>query len=240
MSFAAAIQITDQDSRTTSSVIGGEELGQAAVTADGRVYRYGLAGGSNLAAGKLTVNADANTDAVNKTVAATASIGATQLTVDVSGTIVADVYAGGYLTINDATGEGISYLVAGNTGRTGSGEITVNLAEPLTVALTVDVSEYTLTVNPFASLVISATDQADQPVGVPNVAVTAAYYAWFQTGGTCSVLYDEAVTRGLALTIGTGVAGAVEALDAAGEPQIGIASIAGVDTEYQPAFLTLN
>lgn len=239
MSLSAPIQVTDQDINSIASVKGAAALGQPASTPDGRTFRYALAGASTLAPGKLAVNADVNSDATNKTIAASAAIGATTLTVDVTGSITANVYAGGYLTINDATGEGRSYLVVGNTGRTGSGEITVQLQEGLSVAVTVDVSEYTLTVNPYASLVISATDQADMPAGVPNVSITNAYYGWVQTGGSCAVLWDEAVAKGLALTIGTGVAGAVEALDAAGEPQLGVAQMAGVDTEYQPAWLTM-
>lgn len=237
--FAAMMQITDQDIRTTSPTQGGAKLGQVGGTSDGRVYRYAKAGASNLATAILTVNADVNTDVANKTVAATVAAGATQVLVNVSGAVVANVYAGGYLTVNDATGEGYTYLVTGNTAASGAGTITVYIQEPLQLGLTVSVSEYTLTVNPFQSVVISATDQADQPTGVTNIPVTAAYYFWLQTGGTTAVLWDEAVTRGLALTIGTGVAGAVEALDAAGEPQVGIATMAGVDTEYQPAYLTL-
>jgi hypothetical protein len=75
---------------------------------------------------------------------------------------------------------------------------------------------------------------------VPNVAVTAAFYAWLQTGGECAVLADEAVAKGLSLTIGTGVVGAVEAADGAGEQVIGVASEALVDTEYRSAFLTID
>lgn len=237
--LAAPLQITDQDLRSIQSTKASVELGQVGTTADGRTFRYALAGASNLAPGKLTVNADVTSDWVNKTVAATVAAGATSVVVDVTATVTTNAFAGGYFTVNDATGEGISYLVSGNGGRTGAGEITVYLQEPLTVGLTVDVSEYTLTANPYAGLVISATDQADLPTGVPNVTITAAYYGWVQTGGTCAVLWDEAVAKGLALTIGTGVAGAVEALDAAGEPQIGVAQMAGVDTEYQPAWLSM-
>lgn len=216
------------------------EYGAMGMTSDGRVYRYGKAGASNLAAGKLVVNTDLDSNVTNVTVAATVAAGAKVVTIDAGGTIVENAYAEGFLTVNDATGEGITYQVSGNTGRTGAGEITVTLVEPLTVGLTVDVSEVTLKKNPWDSLVISATDQADQAMGVPNVAVTAAYYAWFQTRGECAVLADEAVAKGLALTIGTGTAGAVEALDAAGETQIGVASEALVDTEYRSAFLTMD
>lgn len=216
-----------------------DQLGAIGVTEDGRVYRYGSAGASNLAAGKLAVNADLDTNVTNVAVAVAAAIGATSVSVTAGNTIVADAYADGYLVVNDATGEGILYRVVGNSGRTGAGTITVSLAEPIQVALTTS-SEVTLKVNPWANLVISATDQADQAMGVPNVAVTAAYFGWFQTRGECAVLADEAVNRGLALTIGTGTAGAVEALDAAGEPQIGVASEALVDTEYRSAFLTID
>lgn len=238
--IVSPLQITDQDARSIQSVKASPMLGQLAQTADGRQFRYALAGGTALDPGKLMVNADLDSNVVNKTVAATTAAGSTSVLVNVSGTVVANAYAGGYMTINDATGEGISYLVSGNGGRTGSGTITVYLQEPITVGLTVSVSEYTLSPNPYSAVVISATDQADQPVGVPNVSVTASYYGWLQTGGMCAVLWDEAVAKGLALTIGTGTAGAVEALDAAGEFQIGVATMAGVDTEYQPAWLTLN
>lgn len=239
MSLSASIQITDQDIATTASVKGGVSLGQAATTSDGRTYRFAKAGAVALAAGKLNVNADVDSNVVNKTIAASAAIGATSVVVDAAGAIAQDAYAGGYVIINDATGEGRSYPVVGNTSTSGAGEVTVTLGEPLTVAVTVDVSEATLMASPFSGVVISATDQADQAVGVANVAVTAAYFFWSQTGGVCSVLWDEAVAKGLALTIGTGVAGAVEALDAAGEQQIGTSTMAGVDTEYQPAWLSI-
>lgn len=238
--LAAQIQISDQDARTISSSAPGEKLGQLAGTSDGRFYRLSLAGATALSPGKLTVNEDVDTDVVNKTVAATVAAGATSVVLDSAGAVTANFYAGGYLTVNDATGEGISYYVTGNTGLSAAGELTVYLKEPLAVGLTVDVSEVTLVSSPFANTVISAIDQADMPVGVPNVSVTAANYYWSQVGGICSVLWDEAVAKGLALTIGTGVAGAVEALDAAGEPQIGTAFMAGVDTEYQPAWLSIN
>lgn len=242
--FSAARQITDQDIRTTTtSRVNGVKLGEVATTVDGRVYRYAQAGATDLDPGKLCVNADADANAVNKTIARTytvADLARDQLVVfDAGGTIVADDYRDGTLAITDATGEGVLSRVVGNTGVTGAGEITVYLAEPIPVALTIDVSEATLLKSPWDDIVISATDQADQPVGVPNTLIDDADYGWVQTGGMCAVWADEAVTRGLALTIGTGTAGQVEALDAAGEPQIGIATIALVDTEYRQAYLTM-
>lgn len=231
--------LTSTDLRVTTTTKT-ETLGAVGATADGRVYRYAKAGASALDPGKLTVNADLDTNVVNKTVARTYAAGVTSIIVDAAGTVVADAYADGYLTISDATGEGITYRVNGNTGVTGAGEITVSLASPTQTALTIDVSEYTLTKNLWDSVVISATDQADMATGIPNVSVAAGSYFWCQTRGACAAWADEAVTRGLALTIGTGTAGAVEALDAAGEAQIGVASEALVDTEYRQVFLQID
>lgn len=239
MSFSGTLLLEAQDVRETSSTKQ-HRLGTKAYTDDGKIYRYAKAGASNLAVAELMVNADVDSNVVNKTVAATQAVGDTVVTVNAGGTIVADAYVDGMLTVNDATGEGINYRITGNTGITGAGVITVYLADPLKLALTVSVSEVTLVKNLWDGVVVSATDQADMAVGVPNTAVTAAEYCWLQTGGTCSVLWDEAVAKGLALTIGTGTAGAVEALDGAGEVQIGVASQAGVDTEHQSAFLTID
>jgi hypothetical protein len=206
----------------------------------GNIYRYIHNAAVELAPGKIVVNADSDSDGTDKTVARTYAAGAREIIVDAGGAIAADAFADGTLTVNDATGEGVAVEVAGNTVTTGAAEMTVTLKQPIPVALTIDVSEVTLQKNPWDEVVISIADQADMPVGVPNVTITASYYGWVQTRGTCAVLWDEAVAKGKALTIGSSTVGAVEAADAAGEPVLGVAQMAGVDTEYQPAFLTID
>jgi len=234
-------QITPTDARKTSTTKNGVVLGSAAVTRDGKVYRWARAGSSNLAVGKLNVNSNANADVINKTVARTYDAGVTSVIIDAGGTVVADAYVDGYLTVSDATGEGFNCLVTGNTGVTGAGEITVTLAEPTPVALTIDVSEASLTRNDFDDVVISVTDQLDMPVGVPNVAVTADYYFWSQTYGNCSVLADASThARGSMITISAATAGAIGLKDAAGEANVGVANEVGVSTEYRSQFLTIG
>ena len=226
-----------------TSTVKQHEVGTRYVMAgdeDQKVYRYTLAGATALDAGKLVVNSDVDSDVINKTVARTYAAGTKEVIIDSAGAVAADEYAGGTLTISDATGEGVSCRVSGNSLLTGAGELTVYLKEPVPVALTIDVSEASLLRNPWYGAVISATDQADMALGVPNVAIAANAYGWVQTRGECAVLADEAVAKGLALTIGTGVAGAVEALDAAGEVQIGQALEALVDTEYRAAYLSID
>lgn len=227
------------NTRETSSVKQ-HDIGTKYEDEFGNIYRYIKNAAVELAPGKIIVNADSDSDGTNKTVARTYAAGAKEIIVDAGGAIAADAFADGTLTVNDATGEGVTVVVAGNTVTTGAAEMTVTLKQPIPVALTIDVSEVTLQKNPWDSPVISIADQADMPVGVPNVTIAANYYGWVQTRGTCSVLFDEAVAKGLALTIGSSTVGAVEAADAAGEPVLGVAQMAGVDTEYQPAFLTID
>lgn len=207
---------------------------------NGDIWRYVKAGASALDPGKLVVNADSDADGTNITVARTYTAGADSIVVDFAGAVAADAFADGTLTVSDATGEGVLVHVNGNTSTSGAAEATISLKEPIPVALTIDVSEVTLQKSPWDSVVISATDQADMPVGVPQVSIAASEYGWVKTRGSVAVWADEAVTKGLALTIGTGTAGQVEALDAAGEFQIGIAQMALVDTEYRQAFLTID
>lgn len=239
MSSTGFVTIYSGDVRTIDSVAS-HDLGTLGQTPDGRLYRYSQAGAADLAPGKLCVAATQVADHANIAVAAAAAVAATQVSVTLGATLATkDQYEGGYLTVNDATGEGVSYRIRANDAGDASATITVYLAEPIQVALTTS-SEVSLVKNPWDSVVISATDQADMPVGIPNVTITAAYFGWIQTGGACAALADEAITAGLALTTGTGTAGAVEALDAAGEFQLGVALQAGVDTEYRTIYLSID
>lgn len=215
-------------------------VGTLGYTTEGRKYRYTLAGAVALSPGELVVAATVVANHVNMSVQAAAAVGAESISVTLGATAAtADQYAGGYLTINDAAGEGISYLISGHPAADASATLTLGLVNSVTVALTTS-SQGTLSRNPYDSVVISATDQADLPLGVPNVTIPLTEFGWVQTHGVCSTLADEAIAAGVAVTTGTGVTGAVEGLDAAGEVQVGVALEAGVDTEHHAVYLTID
>ncbi len=206
----------------------------------GNKYRYGQAGATALAAGKLAVAADMDTDVENCAVSAAAAVGSKTVSLTVTSTTIAeDKFRGGFLVINDAAGEGHRYTILHSTAVAAGTAITVTLDDPIQVALTTS-SEGTLMESAWKGAVISATDQADLPIGIPMVAITAEYYGWFQTAGEAVCLADEAASKGAALTIGSSVAGSLEAVDAAGEPQIAIAREALTDTEYYPVMLCIE
>lgn len=237
-SFITAI--SEQDVRTTSSVLGGTPLGAYAGTQDGRIYRFGLAGAVALAPGKVNVTPAVVANHQNRTTT-TAAIGDYSIGLNVGATAATvDQYAGGYLTINDATGEGISYLIEGNSAAAGSDVMTVQLAEPLKVATVTAISEATAHINPFASLIVAPNAIAHNVAGVNNVTVAIANYAWFQVGGYCSVLSDGVIAKGAQGIVSDAVAGAVETrVDATIVNPICIAVEATVDTEYRTVDLIL-
>jgi len=227
---------------TQSEAIKTLSLGAIGYTRDGRIYRYAKGGAADIVAGNLLVNADAVTNHVNVAVYEAAALNATKVKVTLGATLAtANQYADGYLQTHDGAGEGYTYQIRGHAAADASGVLEIDLIDPLAVALTT-ASEVSLYLNQWGGLVISATDQADAPAGIAGSAVDVSEkpYFWVQTGGVANAFADEAYARGTGLTIGTGVAGQVEAIDATAEPQIGIALQAGVADEYSPILLQLN
>lgn len=208
----------------------------------GRVWHYAQAGASNLSRGKLAVVATQDAQREDLSFSVAPAIGDKIVNVTIgTGNAAANDYKDGWLVVQDGTGEGRAYPIEGHDAITASTAGKFYLKEAIDTAGALAETGVDLIKNKYDDIVISVTDQADVPVGVPNVAITATYYGWVQTYGACSVLMDEAVVTGLLLTIGSGVAGAVEAQDAAGEPIVGIMGPnAGVDTEYQLVYLTLE
>jgi len=217
-------------------------VGQRYSDSQGRVFRYAKAGAVNLSRGKLCVAPTVVANHINLSWATAPAIGDRVVSITLGATAATvDQYKGGMLVVQDGTGEGRAYPIEGHAAADSSGTITLTLAETIDTAGVASETGCDLIANPGRGAVISVTDQADQAVGVPVVAIAAGEFGFIQTGGPASVLMDEAITNGLALTIGTGVAGAVEALDAAGEQQVGVmAGTAGVDTEYQLVELTID
>ena len=232
-------EITAQSTRETSSVKQ-EQLGARATTPDGREYVYVKNGAAALDPGKVVANADEVANHVNIAVNAAAAAGDTRVQVTLGATAAAEgLYEDGFLSVTDAAGEGISYHIAGHVAGASAGDMWVELSEPLQVALTTS-SQVSLH-SSFSGVIIAPANQADMPVGVPNVSVAAGAYAWVQTRGICAVWADEAVAKGSSLKAGSSVPGAVETQDADDTTAtVGVASQALVDTEYRPAFLTIS
>jgi len=225
-----------------------EVVGSLRITQDGRKYRYAKAGATALVAGKMTAAPVVDTDFYHKTGVAH-SIGATEITVTIvaTGTAYAeDSFSGGYLLLEDQL---VKYPIL-SSGAIGTSDtsVVIQLAEPLHVAITASI-ETQLVPSPWMAVVQNSTEECI-PTGVPEVAVTASYYCWVQTGGLSHCLTISTPTVGTMLipsstTGGLGVLGGVAASGATltvetDYPYCAIAWGSGTASDAQPVFLIID
>ena len=214
----------------------GLELGQKLEYVDGRMFRLAKNGTPALDPGKLVIQEDpeANHTAL---VTTDVAIGATQVEVTLGGTLVtANQYQDGFLVVRTA---GIAYKIKSHPAQTNTtGKVVITLYEPLKVALAS--AECDLVLHELSGVILSKADQLDIPAGVPLITVTIGYYFWIQRRSAAAIWMDEIIARGAGVTIGSSVPGAVELLDAAGEPLIGHMIEAGVDTKYNLVDMCLS
>lgn len=231
-----------------SSSTQNHRLGTRAFLDDGRVFYYGRAPtGTAATVGEIHVARErvanhenlavaAGGGALGQNIVSSITVGATALT--------ANQYADGHLAVTDGTGEGHLYKIRNHAAFAASAtDVSVTLYDNIAVGLDAT-STVSFVYNLWDQPQQGNTDQADVLVGVPVFTIVAGEYGWFQTWGPASVLCDEAVaTVGQAITIGTGVAGAVEEDDTATtvsqEPLVGFNLTPLVDTEHQVVMLTI-
>ena len=142
-----------------------------------------------------------------------ASKGSTRITFKggVSGVTAfnANEYAGGFLLINDADGEGYAYRIQSHDAYTtnSSDEGEILLDEPLVEALTTS-SEVSLVYNEFSELT-AANSEADDAVGVTLSDVADDHYGWIQTKGVAAVVSGGNLTQGGRVMVNSSTAGTV-------------------------------
>lgn len=190
-------------------------LGTKLEARDGRLWRYCKAGGTQLAAGLMGQSPAVAAELENEAQTGyTTNIGDTTITVLVttaSGLTPSNL-DGGYIVVEDGTGEGHGYKIASASWITSDTILSVVLDEPIRVA-TEATSEVSLYPNPWLGIIVAPTTLTGYTVGVTNGVVTANYYYWAQRKGPCAMVVDAGETvvigemAGYPATIGT--AGAV-------------------------------
>lgn len=175
-------------------------IGQRVCFDDGREYVYCRSGvNATIAAGTLVDQgiAESGNTAIDGSLTA-AGAGATQVILDntgdtMMGTAAAanthptkDLYAGGYLLIEDDAGEGYSYRIKGNTLADADIKTTLTLFDPLKVAVTT-ATDVQIVNNPYADVITHDASAPQVTVGCAVVAVTGVastrQYFWAQTRG---------------------------------------------------------
>jgi hypothetical protein len=241
MSLTGPIQLAPQDvfKTSTSKLM---RLGSQGITRDGRLFRYGLAGAVALSAGKLVQIPAVVANHQNLAVQTAAVVGDTTLLLTLGATAATqDQYADGYAVGYDVAGIGQCLNIQGNASAALSTTVSVFLADPVATAAATT-GKFNLELNPYAGVLISTSgDTTEMVVGVPNVAIAAASYGWFQTRGVAAVLSNGTITKGAGVIKSATTAGATD-IEATGTitQRVGTQLQTGTSTKYNTTYLTID
>lgn len=216
MSFPNIIYGRYGDEKVAQSTKIAQELGVIMVLPDGREFVHARANtAAALGIGAPIVQKAVAGTSVNIAVATDAAIGATTVVLTMPATTlctIVDQYAGGFLTVNDATGEGYQYKIkeSGTAAAASTCTFVLEPTDPIKVALANGTSEVTIRENPYFHVLDRAAGTASvgMPAGVPPVAVSAGYYCWLQRRGEATLLSAGTVgVTGRKFSCATTVAG---------------------------------
>ena len=175
---------------------------------DGRMFRYGQAGGDALSKALMTQGPALTTNIVAETQGTSGTsveIGDQEIIVDVTSAsgITDNSLADGSLIVETSTGIGDLYkilaceLLTATTARILL-ERKIRTAWAAGTVISMMPSEYD------GVLVVPDTAASSDNVatGVPLIAVTEAYYCWLQTGGRCPLIIDTSETPAVSNNVG--------------------------------------
>lgn len=217
-------------------------LGSLGISADGRKFRYAKAGSSAaLIAGNVIQSPAENTSNESLTPTAT-TLGATEVTVTTGAAVTANQYAGGYMVCTNTPSNGLVYKIKSHPANSGATTCVFTLYEPLIVAFTTD-TRVDLVYDPYNGVIQNPATASGAIVGVALKAITASYYGWVQTGGTCAVLAGGTVGVGKVVVANQGTAAsAIVGANTATEafPILGRAVTSGTNGENCAVFLQMD
>ena len=215
--------------------------GTRLIIPDGRIFKYGgMSSAAAIGAGQIcqTAATTANHD-MDLVMTAAASVGDKSFAITLGATAAAeDLYAEGYIGINDGAGEGHIYKIRQHDAIGSGGSGTINLVDGDTVAeATTTSSLAALHLSPYKNVIIYPTTTTGYCVGVAAAEIAASSYGWFQTWGLAKVLCDVAFVPGNHIRVSDNTAGSAEPLDRDGthenDEELGVAAlIAPVTTDY--------
>lgn len=240
--FGQHVQSVGQDNFVSSSTQI-HSLGTRAMMKDGRVYRYAQAGGSNLVAGNLLQSAAPIANHLAQT-APVVAIGAVSFSFTPGATAgAANLYAEGYLQVDTgvAAENGYTYSVSGHAAITSSTAFTLNLNDPIQVALSAS-STVGLVHNSYKNVIQTPTTITAKVCGVAPYIISTTQYGWVQTWGPASVLINGTPAVTAPVINGGTTAGSVDVWTSAAQPTanlVGHMMQVGVSTKNNMVFLCI-
>jgi len=194
MSFPNIIHGSYGDEKVTSSTkVGGHDLGTLMILPDGRKFRYAKSGGSALAVGIVLRQGGMYDVALDQDLAVgtNRAIGALEVNLVLgaaSTAVVANYYEDGYLYTNLEAGLGSVYKIESHRAQTVASD-TVGFmlypSDPLKLAIIAGSTKCGLQTNEYATCLVAqaGTIFSGSYLGIPPVAVSAGWYFWVQRSG---------------------------------------------------------
>jgi hypothetical protein len=246
-------QVMDFDPYATrTQADSSQQFGALIETGHGRdVFRYAKVGAANIGKGKLQLAPAVVANHLNLVVPTQANGGSTalgskRLQVTLGGTAAtANQYAEGFAVINAGTGLGQNFnILSNNVQASTTGALTLDLDDPIYVALSTADSRVSLVHNPYNG-VVEAASKTRHAAGVPLIDLALGTYGWLKTKGLMGTLIGSAATLGSRLTSDGSTAGAVTDNTDVTAPQteieVAFASIAaGTTGQYNMIMLTID
>ena len=200
-----------------------------------RVFRYGLAGGVALTAGKLVQTA-VGTKADHQDLAPTAAVaaGEYEISIETAGTdLTANQYKDGYLYVNDGAGEGQCMKIASNPAHDHSSDpsVVITTYDALATAVATS-SKVSLIADPWSAVLVAPAAETGAAMGVPVVDMAASAYGWFQTYGPAAVLTVGTIVLGHNVVRSATVAGGVAPATSDILDIVGTCMLVDVTTDY--------
>lgn len=223
-----------------------EALGTLRILDDGRKFRYCENGEVALVPGVCVMPPALEADHTDEACAAAVAVGAKSITITLGAeAVAADVYAGGFIQINDAAADadrGYQYKIATHPAADLSTDLIVYLDEPVVRAIP-DTAELSLVHSRFKNVVVT-TGITVVPSGitvcnVPASTATVRQYFWAQSGGE-GVAIGDGNTAAIGTMICPGAAGVVRLAADTNSTIIGIARAGTIDTEATSVLLFLD
>lgn len=226
----------------TTSTVQQAQLGDKAYSADGRTFRYVLAGAVALVPGNVIQSPATVANHVNLTPTALPSLGDTTMTVTLGATAAtANQYAGGTVVVEKGTlGVGQTFLIASHPAALSGATLVLTLSDAVAVTITGTVT-VSLTANMYNGVIQAPiTTLTGTPVGVAVAAIPALNYGWICSRGITGVKSDGAITVGtVAIAVPSAAAGAAKVMAATLFP-IGQVCKTSIDTQVTPCFITID
>lgn len=242
MPFTGPMQLSNQDIyRVSTTKL--HRLGQQGISQDGRCYRYGLAGATTLAPGKINQIAAPVSTHQNIAVFSAAAVGDTVLNVTLGATnaTTAAQYDDGYVIGYDVSGVGQTLQIQGTPVLAASTSGPFSLFDPVATAISTS-GKVNLEQSLWYNALVYATGATTLFCnGVCNVSLPATNYGWFQTRGTAAVLTNGTIAAGSGVVPGQTTSGSVDIETTSTLTQrIGVQQQTGTTTKYSTTYLTID